>query len=101
MAYTAGTKYIVDSPGGSYKTVHLAVTPDGATGTVSFSTELSSILSAQVTFSADATANCYSISTSVSSTTLTIKIWKAGGTAADTAYVAMYVTVFGAAATNS
>lgn len=78
---------------GTRRLLVLSCTPDDATEAIDLSSYCTGITGAVATFAGDATANCYSISTSVSTTTLTVKLWKAGGTAADTAYVALTIFV--------
>ena len=78
---------------GGHKVVMINCDPDAATTTIDMTGYGSAIKGALATFIGDATGNCYSISTSISSLTLTVKLWKAGGTAADTAYVDLTVLV--------
>lgn len=80
---------------GGYKQVIINCDPDAATTTIDLTGKVKVIKGVVATFIGDATANCYSISTSWSDLTLTVKLWKAGGTAADTAYVDLTVVVYG------
>ena len=80
---------------GQYAVVVINCDPDAATTTIDITGKLAVIKGVTATFIGDATVNCYSISTSFSGLTLTVKLWKAGGTAADTAYVDLTVVVWG------
>ena len=79
-----------------YKVVAKIISPDAATGSITFS-EFDTV--DQVLgfgFSDDADANCYTISAKVNGSTanqVDFKLWKAGGTAADTTFVDFFVTV--------
>jgi hypothetical protein len=78
--------------------VSVKVTPDAATGNIVISQlrTIDSILG--VAFAGDVTANCYTAQAAINGSTanqVDIKLWKAGGTAADTAYVPLWVSVVG------
>ena len=95
MAYTA-TKVGPTILGGTYRLVMAKVTPDAATGSYVFSDfgTVDAVLGCQ--FAGDLTANCYTVQAAINGATLNqvdFKLWKAGGTAADTAFIAFWVTV--------
>lgn len=82
--------------GGKLRIITVNVTPDAATGSVVIAecTTIYAVLG--TSWNADLTANCYTIQAIVNSTTanqVDFKQWKAGGTAADTAFVGFNVTV--------
>jgi hypothetical protein len=97
MAYTKGTVTPTEM-GGQYKIVTVKVTPDAATGDVTL-TEISNATAILgFGFTGDLTVNCYSMQAAIDGSTankINFKLWKAGGTAADTAYVAFWVAVLG------
>src|SRR5260370_6653360 len=79
-----------------YRIVVKNITPDAATGSVVFSEfgTVDAILG--FGFNADLTANCYTIQAAINGSTanqVDFKLWKAGGTAADTAFVGFWVSV--------
>lgn len=96
MAYS-GTP-VISEFSAQLRPAMVKVTPDAATGSLTFSgfTAVTAILG--VAFAGDLTANCYSIQAAIDGTTankVNFKLWKAGGTAADTAFIAFWVSVVG------
>lgn len=82
--------------GGTYRIVMAKVTPDAATGNIVFSEfgTVDAVIGCQ--FAGDLTANCYTVQAAIDGSVVNqvnFKLWKAGGTAADTAFVAFWVTV--------
>lgn len=78
--------------------ISVNVTPDAATGSITVAeiTTIDAIIG--FGYNADLTANCYTMQVAIDGTTankLNFKLWKAGGTAADTAFVGFWVTVQG------
>lgn len=96
MAYAVSTTVGPTQFGGKYRVVSKKVTPDAATGSVTFSefSTVDSILG--FGFAGDLTANCYTMQAAIDGSTanqVNFKLWKAGGTAADTAFVPFWVSV--------
>lgn len=100
MAYTASYANInggavgnIVSPatelGGKYKVVVGQATPDAATGNITLS-NWTTIAYVVASFAGTLTANCYSLDVAVDGTNknqINFELWKAGGTAADTAFL--------------
>lgn len=96
MAYSVSTTKGPTELGGVYKVVSKKVSPDAATGNVTFSEfdTVDAILG--FTFAETLTANCYSADVQINGSTanqVDFQLWKAGGTAADTAFLDFWVTV--------
>lgn len=98
MAYAIATDTAPTQLGGRNRIVTKKITPDAATGSITFSelTTVSSIIG--FVFAGTLTANCYSGDAQIDGSTankVNFQLWKAGGTAADTAFIAFHVTVLG------
>lgn len=96
MSYSVGSTIGPTVLGGTYRIVTKKITPDAATGSITFSEfgTVDAILG--FGFNADLTANCYTMQAAINGATanqVDFKLWKAGGTAADTAYVGFWVAV--------
>ena len=97
MAYAIASITPIELAGG--KTLaKLKVTPDAATGSLALASYCKgqAIPLTYPSFQADLTANCYTgqaIQDGSTKTTINFKLWKAGGTAADTAYIAFEILV--------
>jgi hypothetical protein len=96
MAYTVSTTVGPTELGGQYRITAKKVSPDDATGSVTF-TEFDTVHAVLgFAFAEDLTANCYSADVQINGSTanqVDFKLWKAGGTAADTAFLDFWVTV--------
>jgi len=82
---------------GKRKLFFVKISPDAATGDYTFD-KAEAIESVVAVFAEDLTANCYSLQAAIDGTTknkINFKLWKAGGTAADTAYLDFYVQAIG------
>ncbi|MBI4396131.1 MAG: hypothetical protein HY548_03480 [Elusimicrobia bacterium] len=99
MAYSvSSTIGPLDVSAGKYRMITKKVSPDAATGSVTFSevTTVDSIVG--FGFLENLTANCYTMQASINGSTanqVDFALWKAGGTAADTAYLDFWITVLG------
>ena len=98
MAYTVSSTKGPTEFAGESRVIVKKVSPDAATGDVTFS-ELGTVdVILGMTFCEDLTANCYSLQAAIDGTTVNkvnFKLWKAGGTAADTAYLDFHIAVIG------
>lgn len=98
MAYSITTDTAPTQLGGRNRIVVKKITPDAATGSITFS-ELTTVVSViGFAWAGTLTANCYSADVQIDGSTankVNFQLWKAGGTAADTAYLAFHVTVLG------
>lgn len=99
MAYTyAPLTPPITQLSGRERLISVKVTPDAATGSITVG-EITTIRAiVGFGFNAAVTANCYTMDVAIDGTTankLNFELWKAGGTAADTAFVGFWVTVFG------
>lgn len=99
MAYALSTTTGKVGPtelGGTYRIVVARITPDAATGSYTFSDFSTVDAIIGFGFAADLTSNCYTMQAAPNASTanqVDIKLWKAGGTAADTAFVDIWVAV--------
>jgi len=98
MAYSVSSTKGPTVFGGTQRLISKKVSPDAATGSVVFS-ELDTLDSiVGFGFLEDLTANCYTMQATINGGTanqVDFKLWKAGGTAADTAFLDFWVTVIG------
>ena len=96
MAYSVSSTEGPTTLAATYRIVSKKVSPDAASGSVTFSEfdTVDAILG--FGFCEDVTANCYTIQALINGSTanqVDFKLWKAGGTAADTAFVDFWVSV--------
>jgi hypothetical protein len=99
MAYALSTTTGKVGPtvlGGTYRIVTARITPDAATGSYIFSDFGTVDMVLGYGYCADLTSNCYTMQAAIDGSVankVNFKLWKAGGTAADTAFVDFYVSV--------
>lgn len=96
MAYSTSTTVGPSQFGGVYRIVVKKVSPDAATGSVTFSEFGTVDAIIGVAYAETLTANCYSVDAQINGSTanqVDFQLWKAGGTAADTAFLDFWVTV--------
>ena|SRR3990167_10327124 len=96
MAYSTVSTVGPTELGGSYKIVTKIISPDAATGSITF-TEFDTVDAIiGFGFKDDSDANCYSMNAEINGSTanqVDFKLWKAGGTAADTTFVDFHIAV--------